>query len=224
MRYFLERGLMRFLCRIFLPRNIHVTGMGRVPLRGGVLVVGNHFGTIDPPLTGALLARRDVHYMAKSESFQRGWQRWLLTGYNAFPVVRGKADRSALRHAIALLRDGHVVFLYPEGSRSGNAEMQRPHAGAGFLARQTGAMIVPVAIWGSENVLPKGARWPHRNPVNVHFGEPFRLGAATRGAPKLGNQEAADLMMRRVADLLPEQHRGVFRSDAALRASSPPAA
>jgi 1-acyl-sn-glycerol-3-phosphate acyltransferase len=149
--------------------------------------------------------------MAKSESFQGpAWYRFLLRGYHAFPVVRHTADRAALRHSLDTLAAGHVLVMYPEGSRSPDARMARAFAGVGFIARHSGAPIVPAAIWGSEQVLPKGARLPRHAQVRIVYGAPFHLPERNPDGSRMTNQETADWMMSRLAELLPVEYRGVY--------------
>lgn len=216
---------MHTLRWIFIGRRLHVTGLDKVPKRGPVLVVGNHIATLDPPLTGAIIKRWDVHYMAKSEYFDKRLQRWLFKGYNEFPVVRHSADRTSLKQALHVLRRGHVLMMYPEGTRSTDLQLHRPFAGAGFVARKSGAPIVPVAVWGSEGVLPKGASWPRRDShVHIQFGDPFSLPERNADGTPMSHQQSADLMMSRVAEMLPEKYRGVFGPAAGGAETASPAA
>lgn len=225
MRYLFERGVIRLLARLVLRRALRVTGRERFPATGPVIVIGNHIATCDPPLVGALIPRRDVAYMAKSESFQgAAWYRFLLRGYNAFPVVRHSADRAALRHSLDLLAAGHVLVIYPEGSRSPQARMTRAYAGAGFIARRSGAPIVAAAIWGSEHVLPKGAVLPRHAPVRIVYGDPVRLPERNPDGSRMTNQQTADWMMSRLADLLPLEYRGVYGPGGGLAEDTQPAA
>jgi 1-acyl-sn-glycerol-3-phosphate acyltransferase len=222
--YPILRAVMHLLRLIFIPRRLHVDGLHKVPKTGPVLVVGNHIATLDPPLTGALIKRFDVHYMAKSEYFEKRWQRWLFSGYNAFPVVRHSPDRTSLKQALAILRRGHVLMMYPEGTRSTDLQMHRPYAGAGFLARKSAVPIVPVAVWGSEGVLPTGASWPrHDSDVHIRFGDPFFLPERNPDGTPMSHQQSADHMMSRVAAMLPEKYRGVFGEGGDVSAASPAA-
>ena len=197
---------MRMLCRLILFGKIHVTGGENVPMSGGVLIVSNHIGTIDPPLAGAILKRPDVYFMAKHESFNTAFKRWLFYGYHAFPVIRGTADRSALRHSETLLKSGHALVLYPEGTRG--PALRKAHAGAGFIAAHAGVPIVPMAVWGTERVLPKGSKKPVRTDVFIRIGQAFTLPEPANGKPD--HQLSADQMMWRIADLLPPEYRGVY--------------
>jgi 1-acyl-sn-glycerol-3-phosphate acyltransferase len=218
--YWLLRGIMRVLVATILGDRVHVEGLDNVPRRGGALLVGNHVGAIDPPLTGALLSRLDVHYMAKSEPFERAGVRWLFRGFNAFPVVRGSADRAALRHTLDLLQAGHIVLVYPEGSRSPDGRLRDPQAGVGFLARHGGVPVIPVAVWGTEKVIPRGTTRIHRADVHVHYGPPVALptgGATARGS----NRTVAADIMAAISTMLPPRYRAALESEAP---ATPPAA
>jgi 1-acyl-sn-glycerol-3-phosphate acyltransferase len=196
---------MRLLCLVILHGRIHVSGIESVPKRGGALIVSNHVGTIDPPLSGAVIQRTDVYFMAKSEHFSSGFKKWLFYGYHAFPVNRGTADRSALRHSTELLESGHMLVLYPEGTRG--PALRRAHPGAGFIAAHVAVPIIPMAVWGTERVLPKGTTRPLREHVQLRFGEPFRL---PEQSGRRDHQADADYMMERIAALLPAEYRGVY--------------
>jgi 1-acyl-sn-glycerol-3-phosphate acyltransferase len=217
MSYALLRGIMRLLAATILGRRLHVEGLDNVPRTGGALVVGNHLSAADPPLTGALIPRLDVHYMAKSEHFANPRWRWLFRGFNAYPVVRGSADRTALRHTLGLLRDGHVVLVYPEGSRSPDGHIREPQPGVGFIARHGGVPVIPAAVWGTEKVLPRGTNRVHRGDVHLRYGAPVTLPAARQGS-RADYHAAAAAIMDAISQMLPLEYRAVDS------AATPPAA
>lgn len=207
-QYWPLRAGLRALVAIFVPgHQLTVEGSGHVPKSGGLLVVSNHIAAADPPLLGAYFPR-PLHFMAKAEWFKNPFVGWLARGFLSFPVVRHTADRTALRFTLSLLEAGEAVCLYPEGTRSRDLEMHAPEAGAGFLARRAGVPILPVATWGGEDILPTGAKFPRRGRADVHvvFGAPFAL-----PEEQMDNQEAAEFMMSKVAELLPPEYRGYFR-------------
>jgi 1-acyl-sn-glycerol-3-phosphate acyltransferase len=224
LNYLWMPALMRLLCGALLGDAIDVMGIERVPLRGGLLVVSNHVGFIDPAFTGAYLPRRDLYFMARSEYFRHPVSRFFIVGYHGFPVVRGTADRAALRQALNLLAAGHGVVMYAEGHRSPDGRLQRPHPGAGFLARSAAVPVLPIAVWGTERVIPLGARWPRRAPVHLHVGRAEPVPVADAEGRRLSNQDIADLLMRRVAALLPPSRLGVFDGVRDVSAVPPPAA
>jgi 1-acyl-sn-glycerol-3-phosphate acyltransferase len=207
MYWFLRWGL-RVVIALVLPMHLHVEGRENVPREGGLLVISNHIATADPPLLGALFPR-PLHFMAKREWFQNRLIGWLAHEFLCFPVNRHTADRGALRTTLDLLAKGRAVGLYPEGTRAIDARMHPAEAGAGFLARQAGVAVLPVATWGGENILPKGSKFPRIAQAHAHlaFGPPFHLPEG-----KMSNQEAADYMMSKVAELLPTEYRGEYQA------------
>lgn len=217
-------AVMRLLCRIVVGGLLDIEGTENVPRSGGLLVVSNHVGTIDPPVTGAYLPRRDLYFMAKSDYFRSPAGRFFVVGYHGFPVVRGTADRAALKQVLDLIHRGHAVVVYPEGHRSPDGRLQRPHPGAGFLARAAGVPVLPVGIWGSERVLPLGSRRPRHTSLHLRFGLPAPLPEDGADTARASHQETADLLMQRIAEVLPESRRGIFDGVTDFRAVPPPSA
>jgi 1-acyl-sn-glycerol-3-phosphate acyltransferase len=205
------RALVRLAARVVFAGTFHVEGPERMPRDGGVLVCSNHASNLDPPLLPAFLPRGDSWSMAKSEWFERpNLTSWLFSRYHAFPVVRHSPDRRALKRAIDILRGGKVLILYPEGTRVESGGLLRAEPGAGFLARSTGAAVQPLALIGTRDSFPKGARLPRHAAVSIRFGEPFRIRARGLDGGRVENQDAADSIMLAVADLLPEEMRGAY--------------
>ncbi len=224
MIYAVFRAGVRVLAWVILGRRLRIDGMERVPRTGAVLVIGNHVGTVEPALTGVFIPRRDVYYMAKSELFRNPFLGWLFRQNHAFPVVRNTADRAALRSALAVLADGHVLLVYPEGTRSWDGHnIGEIQAGAGFIARRSGALVVPVASWGSERVIPRGSWIPRPADVELRIGEPFHLPSLGQDGRPLSSKEAAAIMMERVIALLPVERRPVGATMRTLGGSSPAA-
>jgi 1-acyl-sn-glycerol-3-phosphate acyltransferase len=208
--YAAMRLLMRLLVYTVLAGLFTQVGKERVPRSGPLLICSNHISTLDPPLLPAFLPRRDSWSMAKAEYFEHWLVSFIFRNYHAFPVVRHSADRPALKRAGNILRSGQALILYPEGTRIVSGGLHRPEPGAGFLATLTGAPIVPVAISGSREILGKGFRLPHRAPLRLEFGAPFRIPSTLPGGKRVDRQDAADAIMLSVAELLPEPLRGEF--------------
>jgi len=211
MTYAFMRGLMRFMTRTFLVGLFKVEGLENVPRQGPLVVCANHFATLDPPMVPAYLPRADTWNMAKSEYFRKPLMRWIFTRYHAFPVVRHSADRAALRRAFDLLKAGEVLIIYPEGTRVESGELATPEPGAGFIAQKAGCPVLPVALTGTRECLPKGARWPRRVPVTLRFGEPFLLPQRRPNGERISHEEASDAIMLAIAELLPVENRGRYR-------------
>ena len=181
------------------------------------MVCGNHFATLDPPMVPAFLPRPDSWSMAKSEYFRKRWQRWLFTAYQSFPVVRHTADRAAVRRAFDLLKEGQVVVIYPEGTRVESGTLSTPEPGAGFIAQKSGCPVLPVAVTGTRECMPKGSSWPRRVPVKIRFGKPFLIPVKRQGGERVSHEEASDAIMVAIAELLPADKRGKYSDLEALR-------
>jgi 1-acyl-sn-glycerol-3-phosphate acyltransferase len=190
----------------------------RAPATGPVILVSNHLHNADPILTEVAFPR-SIHYMAKKEVFGIPIVQLIVRWVGAFPVNRGKADRSAIRRANAALHQGIPVGLFPEGTRSPTRALQQAHAGAGLLALTSGAPVLPLAITGTEKLPFNGKRGRiqahspmpqsgHRG-VRVLFGEPFLIPRQIDGR-KLTSDEATEIMMVEIARLLPPDYRGIY--------------
>ena len=210
MRYRFLTWLMRRLTRGLLFGGLFtLRGAENVPRTGALLICPNHTSTVDPPLVPAFTPRNDVWSMAKSEYFQSPMA-WLFRWYQSFPVVRHTADRTALKRALGLLRDGHALLIYPEGTRTPSGILVKPEPGAGFIAQKADCLVLPVALAGTREVMPKGAKLPRRTPASMTFGKPFRVESKRADGTKVSHQDASDAIMLRIAELLPEHLRGEF--------------
>ncbi len=179
--YAFAKALFRGFLRLWF--RIRVAGVDDVPGEGAVILAPNHKNFLDPFFIGIVLRRR-VRYMAKIELFA-GPLKWILPRLGAFPVRRGEADTVALEVARALLADGEVVVLFPEGTRIAAPDaLGSPHHGAGRLALETGAPIVPAAITGTSH-LWRGAL-PHLRRVQIAFLPPVTAADVAVGEDAVG--------------------------------------
>ena len=210
MSYSFLTRLARLLTRIVLGSKFHLRGTSNVPASGPVLIVSNHVGAVDPAIIGAWTPR-PVWFMAKAELFTGAFA-WLMRAYHAFPVVRHSPDRTALRRAFDLLKQGSAVVLFPEGHRSETARLLRAEPGAGFVARRSGAPLVPIAITGTQHVLGRHTIIPRRAEVAMTFGEPFQLPDRNRDGSQMDHQQSADYLMTKIAQLLPLENQGEYAS------------
>lgn len=197
-----------------------VRGREHVPEHGSLLVIANHLNNSDPPLLGASIRKRRVIFMAKVELFQKRPWSWFIWLFGAFPVRRDEADLRALRHATELLRQGEAIVILPEGHRSHGRGMQKAQPGAALVALRSRATILPVGITGSQQI--HGLRTLLEHPrITVTIGEPFTLPEYARINGESVRQ-ASDIMMRRIAALLPPTYRGEWQPEAAPAAAKDP--
>ena len=169
-----------------------VIGREDFPQEGGVLLCSNHIDNLDPPVVG-INAPRDVHFMAKEELFSVPVLGKLLPGLNAFPVKRGMSDREALRKGMKLLKEGKVVGLFPEGTRSKTGELQEGLAGAGFFALRTNSQVVPCAIIGPYKPFKK---------LKIVYGKPIDFTQYTEEGQRLSAEDATKVIMEHIAMLI----------------------
>lgn len=190
----------------------HVTGQQFMPRQGPVLVVANHLHNFDPVVLGAALPR-PILYMAKEELFAHAAFAWVIRGFGAYPVKRGSPDRAALRQTRALLSQGLVVGLFPEGTRGVSGQLGAPQPGVALIAIQAGVPVLPVGISGTET-LPFDAKAAGRPGVarprpRVAIGQPFSFAAVARH-DKAALAGAGERIMREIAALLPPEYRGAY--------------
>lgn len=208
------RTSVAFLCKIIF--GLRIRGQENIPGEGGFILVGNHLHNLDPVFM-LTSSTRPIYFMAKQELFQFPGIKQLISWVGAFPVNRGKMDRSAIKQGQRVLQEGIGLGIYPEGTRSLSRKIDRVLPGAGLFATGGRYRIVPCAVTGSERLPFNGGKGkgdlPPRDPghkgVLVHFGEPFYLPEEIDGK-KINAKAATDYMMRKVAEMLPEEYRGIY--------------
>lgn len=167
-----------------------VIGKENFPTDGGVLLCSNHISNLDPPTVG-IAAPRQVHFMAKEELFSAPVLGKILPLINAFPVKRGMSDREALRKGLGVLKEGKVLGLFPEGTRSETGELGKGLAGAGFFALRSKAQIVPCAVIGPYKPFKR---------LKVVFGKPIEFDDYRKN--KVSAEEATDIIMSEIGQLI----------------------
>lgn len=176
---------------IFYPfYRIQVIGKENFPKEGGVLLCTNHIDNLDPPVVG-ITCPRTVNFMAKEELFEAPILKNLLPSLQAFPVKRGMSDRQAMRKALSVLKDGEVVGLFPEGTRSKDGELQKGLAGAGFFALRGNAVVMPCAIIGPYKPFKR---------LKVVYGKPIDM--APYRERKASAEEVTEVIMGEIKKLL----------------------
>jgi len=186
--YVLARALLQpfFLLYFRLSRY----GREHTRIRGPLIVAANHRSFLDPFVIGSTLPwRRPLHYVAKSELFERRLVGWILNRLGAYPVRRGQADEEVLMTSRAVLERGGAVCIFPEGTRIRTGSLARPRRGFGRLALETGAAVLPVAVYGSEQVR-RGVRIRPRK-VKVRAGRALTFPRTESPSPSLANSVGA---------------------------------
>ena len=134
-----------------------------IPRAGPVILASNHVSNADPVIVGAWLTPalgRRIHWLGKREMFDWPIVGWMARNGGVVPVDRAAADAEAFRMARRVLDDGHVLMVFPEGTRSADGTLQKPKDGLAMLALRTGATIVPIGVSDSDRVWPRGQKLP----------------------------------------------------------------
>lgn len=180
-RTLLYRGTTAILRAVaFLFYRPVATGGENIPQNGPVLIAPTHRSNVDFVFS-LFMSDRKIFFMAKDSLFGIPVIGRALLALGAFPVVRGSADREAMRAAESVLGAGHALILFPEGTRKSGPRVEALHDGAMFIAARSGAVVVPVAIGGVENAFRRGNRWPRVRIIVGQAIEPIQLeGRASR--------------------------------------------
>jgi 1-acyl-sn-glycerol-3-phosphate acyltransferase len=194
------------LCVLIWSRR-QVLGLENVPRHGPAILASNHINLADPPLLATLVPRRLI-FMAKLELWSTPVVGWMYGLGGCIPVRRFEGDVGALRRAEKVLRQGHVLVMFPEGTRSGHPGLGKGHPGTAVIALRSGAPIVPVGVSGTETVSIPSVFF-RRTRVRVAFGRPFTLPRGQRLTAELA-EESTELIMKEIAALLPEAYRGSY--------------
>lgn len=203
-------GLVRLLCKL------EVRNLDKLPKDGPIILAGNHFHWADPALLIAI-SPRQFEFIAGHRRPNAPWiVKKLPDLWGIMPAFRGGYSRSTLQASLSVLEQDGPVALFPEGGAWAQV-LRKPRGGVGFLATQSGHKIIPMAIEGAPGLLKS---W--RPKVSLTFGDP--IGPFTLSGDKSKRRAemyaAAHAIMRAIADMLPEEQRGIYAKDKALIAQA----
>ena len=192
---------------ILLAIKRDIQGLQHIPRKGALVLASNHLNVGDPSVLTGVTPRRII-WLTKQELFDIPVFGILYHLFGCIPVRRFQADLRALRRSQEALLRGLVLGMFPEGTRSGESGLGRGEPGAALIAMRTNTPILPVAIWGTEGIkLPRD--FFRRTEVHIRYGEPFYLPRPER-LTKKAVEDGAAIVMRRIAELLPQRYRGIY--------------
>jgi 1-acyl-sn-glycerol-3-phosphate acyltransferase len=178
------------------------------------LLAANHQSYLDPILVSCVL-HRPTAFLARAELFKNPLFGRLIRSLQAVPIQQGRGDRGALMQSIDLLRGGHLMILYPEGSRSPDGSLQPLLPGIALVIRKAGVPVIPVGIAGSYTAWPRSQKLPAPRPVSVVYGPPMQLGEDTA-------EEILRKLTAAIADLVDRATRHAPAPTPADWAAAPP--
>ena len=181
--------------------DVHYIGQENIPEEGGFIIASNHVRALDPLYIALGVEKRQIYYMGKKELFEMPVIRKILAKANGFPIVRGGADREALDYAVRVVKEGHILGIFPEGTRSRENKPGRAKSGIGVIAREAKADILPVAIYNCDN-MKKGTK------LTIRFGEiiPYEELGFTENGEREEVKASAKLVMDRIVKLWGKGH------------------
>lgn len=211
-RYTLRRRFIRDFLLNTLAFHILVTVTvhhpENVPANGGTILMINHVTGIDPIVIAGVIRQRFVNIMSKIENFENPLTALMVKNWGCYPIRRGEIDREGLKTTLDLLALGEMVLIAPEGTRQ--PQLTQPKEGLTYVALKANPVIVPTAVYGADTWL-RDIPLPRRTPIQVDFGQPFRLRPDDRKRiPREEMSRMSAEMMYQLAALLPERYRGEY--------------
>jgi 1-acyl-sn-glycerol-3-phosphate acyltransferase len=199
--YAFVRAVVSGFCRLFWREAVE--GAEHIPERGAFILAPVHRSNVDSPLVAGITRRR-LRYMGKDTMWKLRPFGWLWSALGAFPVRRGSADREALRRCGEVLAEGEALVVFPEGTRRSGPVVEDLYEGAAYLAIRAQVPIVPVGIAGSEEAMPRAARFI--KPVKVHV----IVGPPIEPPPRGPGGRAPRQAVHKLTQVLQEELQGVF--------------
>lgn len=214
--------ILRFFLRLLLRllAQVELIGSEHVPLSGGYVIASNHIGRLDAALVYYVLDTNNIIMLVAEKYKKYALTRWLTRAVNGIFVNRFAPDVRALREAMKRLKAGGILAIAPEGTRSKSGALLEARPGGIYLAWKAGVPILPVALTGCEDaVVVQRLKHFKRLKIKVVIGKPFALPTGINGKDRdVALQEYTDEVMCRIAALLPEARRGVYRYHPRLKA------
>jgi 1-acyl-sn-glycerol-3-phosphate acyltransferase len=199
--------------------NVHSEDIKKVPLKGPLILAANHINFMEAVIFFTYTPPRPITGIAKVETWDSPILGPLFSLWGAIPIKRGEADRAAYDACMQALQENKILAILPEGTRSGNGELQKGQPGIVLLAARSGLPILPAVIWGQENFWHNLRRFK-RTELFIRVGEPFKLKTGDVSFDRETRQRMVDEVMFRMAELMPEKYRGEYtdfsRSDTSL--------
>ena len=202
-----DMRVYQFSTRIFklfllIWHRLKIRGAKNIPDRGGVLLASNHASFLDPPVVGVGYRGRPVHFMARDTLWNSKFGCWWMDHVGCIPVSRGTGDIKALKLTIKALKEGKVVSMFPEGTRTEDGELQEAKGGIGFIIEKSGCVVVPAYIDGTYKAHPKGTKFIKPSKVTITYGKPItQEDFQALGSGRKAYDAHAALIMQRITDI-----------------------
>ncbi len=206
--YYFFRGLARLCFKLF-SKTI-VEGLENIPPYGPLIAVSNHISYNDPPYIAAIFTR-PVFFLGKKELFHNKIVGFLMRSVNVISLDRMGVGLSGMKSAIELLQEDQVVVIFPEGTTSADGSLIIGRSGVSYLALKSECPILPISIVGT-NRFPAWRLWMPLKTIHIKIGTAFTPPVIDGNVNNDILNSVTGIIMRRIAILLPENLRGIYKS------------
>ncbi|HVF54136.1 MAG TPA: lysophospholipid acyltransferase family protein [Actinomycetota bacterium] len=217
--YWVIKGILKPILRGLYRIKAH--GLENLPKKGPAIIAANHLSFLDSFFIPLVVPRRKVTYLAKADYFKSWKTSWFFKGCGQISCERegGSKSQQSLEIALDVLREGNLLGIYPEGTRSPDGYLYRGRTGVARLALAAGVPVIPVGLVGTEDVMPKDAKLPRltgRIKVDVKFGKALDFSRyAGRETDRVALRNIADEIMYEIMQLSGQEYRDQYASRAA---------
>ena len=188
---------------------VHAEPLAGVPARGPLIIMMNHINILEIPLIYSRLQPRPVHGLVLAEHWKNPLVAWGLNACGSIPLQRGEGNLASINKALETLAAGEIILIMPEGTRSGDGQLQHARPGVVLLALKSQAPILPIVTHGGEKY-KDSLKKLHRTEFYISLGKPFTLKTGNGLVDSLVRKAMLDELMYQMAALLPPQNRGVY--------------
>ena len=183
-----------------LLHRFEVHGLDHVPEQGSFLLASNHLSFLDPPALGCRLPR-NLHYFARDSLF-KGPLGVIIRNLNSIPVNRSQLDLGTLRKVLAVLREGHPLLVFPEGTRSPDGTLRRGKKGVGMLVAKSQVPVVPARVEGAYEILGKGKLLPRLGrKLTIRYGTPIPVSELDPGKSETRYESISQRIMDAISEI-----------------------
>jgi 1-acyl-sn-glycerol-3-phosphate acyltransferase len=215
MKYKTLRSIVRFLMKIIA--DIEINGIEKIP-EGNVIIAANHLGRLDTAALLCILDREDLIMPVAEKYKNHPLYGAIGRAANAIWVNRFDADYSAFRQILERMKQGGLLVIAPEGTRSKTEALQEGKMGVAFLASKSGYPVLPVAVTGTEDRgIVENLKHFRRSKITATAADPLYVNIPKGAGREEAMRQATDEIMCQIGALLPEKYRGVYANHPRLK-------
>ncbi len=189
--------------------DLDIAELNKVPRNGPLIIATNHINFIEVPVVYTHLQPRPITGLVKIETWNNPLMGLLFDLWGGIPVRRGEADVTAAKRCLDALKEGKIVAVAPEGTRSGDGRLRKGNAGIVFLAIKSQAPILPIAFYGAEQYW-QDLRSLNKVPFHIRVGKPFLIDVPNKTINQKIRNQIIDEIMIQIALLLPRSYHGYY--------------